>query len=57
MPFATESGYQKLLPLTGATREQDLKNWTFEERIKPDYVADNVGDLSAIVAGLNLNKL
>uniref|UniRef100_A0AAR5PNP8 4-nitrophenylphosphatase n=1 Tax=Dendroctonus ponderosae TaxID=77166 RepID=A0AAR5PNP8_DENPD len=57
MPFATENGFQKLMPLTGLTREEDLKNWKFDERIKPDYVVDNVGDLSTIIANLDLNKL
>ncbi|KAL1509041.1 hypothetical protein ABEB36_003845 [Hypothenemus hampei] len=49
MVFATNCGFQKLLPLTGLTSEEDIKNWKWEKKIEPDYYVDNLKIFSEIL--------
>lgn len=55
MSFATQCGMQKLLTLTGATKEKDLVNWKYDDSWKPDYVVDSIKDLGDIINDLQQN--
>lgn len=49
MAFAANSGYKKLLVLSGVTKEEDVKNWKFDERYKPDYYIQDLKELHGII--------
>lgn len=52
MSFAAQCGTQKLLTLTGVTKEKDLINWKYDKSWKPDYVVDSIKDLGDIIKAL-----
>ncbi|CAG9768509.1 unnamed protein product [Ceutorhynchus assimilis] len=56
MAFATEYGYQKMLTLTGLTSKEDLNNWRHDQKFKPDYVVDSIGDLYTVASNLGFKN-
>ncbi|XP_060527066.1 uncharacterized protein LOC132702459 [Cylas formicarius] len=46
MAFASQCGFQKLLVLTGVTREGDLENWTYPVEYKPHYYVKSLNALN-----------
>ncbi|XP_056640299.1 uncharacterized protein LOC130447483 [Diorhabda sublineata] len=49
MKFATNSGYQKLIVLTGVTKKKDLDNWKKDEIDKPQYYIESLKALNLIL--------
>lgn len=52
MKFAAVCNYQKLLVLSGLTKEEELDNWSHPEECKPDYYVQSLGALFKYVEQL-----
>ncbi|XP_050508468.1 uncharacterized protein LOC126885735 isoform X2 [Diabrotica virgifera virgifera] len=57
MQFATNSGFQKLLVLTGVTKIEDVHEWKHEEKYKPQYYVDSIGALNLILGKLKIKEM
>lgn len=45
MAFATNSGFQKLLVLSGVSKKEDLENWEHSDNTKPQYYVGSLKDV------------
>ncbi|CAH1159782.1 unnamed protein product [Phaedon cochleariae] len=57
MGFAMTAGYEKLLVLTGTTKNEHLLDWKYPENLKPQYYVESLGALNDIIKLCNISKI